>query len=164
MRITESRLRRLIRNVIAESVEHANLKKDMLSIIEELRSALSHCRSPRDCAVKINHATGRMSDVWNMEGGRNSGGSFVQKCPVGVMMNKMQIDALEGRITDFQSFQRALDQVKDEIKSCTFNELSGHSGTDRVRQHISSNVNNPGAMGQNESVLKRAIRKELNRR
>jgi hypothetical protein len=161
VRITESRLRRVIRSVIAESFGHESLKDEMLKIIEDLRMTLEDCQSPRDCAVEINLATGRMADAWNMAGERNTGGPFVQECSVGVLMNKMQTSALEGTMMDLQSF---LSEVESEINKCDFSELSGYSGTDRVRQHISSTVNNPGAMGPNESVLRRAVRKELNRR
>lgn len=121
MRITESRLRRIIRSIIVESVTHESLKKNMLEYLKELRNDLKDCESGRDCAVKINKATGKMSDAWNSAGGSDVG-FFVDECSVGQKMLEMQKSALKSRTMDFKE---SLDAVKSEIMSCDFNELNG---------------------------------------
>jgi len=126
MKITERRLRRVIRQVIRESMDYrGSLKSAMLEILSNLRNDVLACESnPRQCLQVINMSISRMSDEWNQAGG-NQVGYFVDDCDVGREMDKIQMMVYRDSSLMPSDIVSELDRVFDVVENCNFLELEG---------------------------------------
>ena len=124
MRITERRLRRVIRSVIKESLD-IDLNNKMLNILNDLRDNVHACESGNlRCLGMINMAVSRMSDEWNHSGGDETGGPFVKNCDIGIAMNRIQHQVHNDPTMMIDDILSELDLVGDVIENCDFYELS----------------------------------------
>ena len=122
MRITEFKLRNIIRRVIQESMDYQeSLKGKMREIIFELYNDLQTCEEYK-CLEILNMSISRMSDVWNQAGG-NEVGYFVDACEIGQEMNRIQMMLYNNPAMSKRLLMRELDHVEGVIDACDFPEL-----------------------------------------
>ena len=124
MRITESKLRRVIRQVIRESMDYrGSLKSVMLEILNDLRDDVVACDTdPRQCLQVINMAISRMSDKWNQAGGDRVG-YFVDACDIGRELDEIQHMVHDNPSLTSVDILGELDRVFDVVSNCDFPEL-----------------------------------------
>ena len=126
MKITEKKLRKIIRQVILENVQNkpiGELKDFISDIMTQLKMDLETCE-PHLCLTTVNMSISRMSDEWNQYGG-NQVGFFVKDCEFGREMDRIQSMLVKDRMMPLDLLMREIDHAEGVLDSCNFPELSG---------------------------------------